>query len=118
MEVLSVLGTGTIGSNVVRAGLALGYRVIATGRSEKTLLKAKEIGAVALRDNASAVSQADLIVISVKPQHFTELIKSIPRTFWKGKTVVSVMAGVRLDTLSEAIRDANLFRQCLTLTRW
>ncbi|ABP95146.1 pyrroline-5-carboxylate reductase [Metallosphaera sedula] len=110
METLSVLGAGTIGSLLVKAGLSQGYRVVATGRSERTLLRVKGLGAEAITDNASAVMRSDLVMISVKPQHFPELAKSIPRELWRGKTVISVMAGVRLDTLRKVMGGAQVFR--------
>ncbi|MCG3109305.1 Pyrroline-5-carboxylate reductase [Metallosphaera sp. J1] len=110
MKTLCVLGAGTIGSFLVKAGLSQGYRVIATGRSERTLLRVKSLGVEATNDNAYAVRDSEIVLISVKPQHFPELATSIPRGLWKGKLVISVMAGVRLDTLRKVMVDAQVFR--------
>ncbi|MEL9970782.1 MAG: pyrroline-5-carboxylate reductase [Metallosphaera sp.] len=107
---MAVLGAGTIGSLIIRSSVSMGFQVIGTGRSERTLERVRSVGAEPTSDNLKAVKCAELVVISVKPQHFSDLIRQIPSELWKGKTVVSVMAGVRIETLAKVIKDANLFR--------
>ncbi|MEM0453028.1 MAG: pyrroline-5-carboxylate reductase, partial [Sulfolobales archaeon] len=62
------------------------------------------------RSNKEAVIRADLVILSVKPHHFPVVIKGVGRDVWDGKTVISVMAGVKLNTLSSVLVGAKIFR--------
>lgn len=52
-------------------------RIIAIGRSEATLLNARSLGAKATRDNSYAASEAEFIILSVKPHHFPIVAKQV-----------------------------------------
>ncbi|MFP3259685.1 MAG: pyrroline-5-carboxylate reductase [Sulfolobus sp.] len=106
---IAVLGAGKIGSAIIR-GIKDKYEVIATGRSEETLKRIKELGVEGTRDNRLAVEKSDIIIISVKPQHFKSLYSSLGNNIWNGKKVVSVMAGVKISTLSSILQGAKVFR--------
>ncbi len=109
---IAVLGAGKIGSALVKAlvSQARGVRVVATGRSAETLRRVESLGAHATRDNRRAVESADLVVISVKPHHFPQLLRETGFDVWEGKVVVSVMAGVRLATLQSVLEGAEVYR--------
>lgn len=109
---VGVLGAGRIGSAMIRA-LKLctpDLEVYASGRSEETLTRASRFGAKVSRDNSYVVRNSDLIIVSVKPYHFLDLYNQVPPDLWSGKLVVSVMAGVRLETLSRVLHGARVFR--------
>lgn len=106
---VAILGAGKIGTAIARS-IKDNFEVIATARNETTLKKVQELGINSTRNNSYAVSQADVIIISVKPQHFKQLLSEIDTNLWEGKIVVSVMAGVRLATLSKLLRGAKVFR--------
>ena len=112
VETLAVIGAGKIGSAIIRAVKKCysGLDIIATGRREKTLVQARELGATATRDNNEAVSRAQLIVLSVKPYHFPVVLRQVERNAWRDKIVLSVMAGVKLSTLREALTGAIVYR--------
>ncbi len=112
IETLAVIGAGKIGSAIIRAVRKChsDLTVIATGRREKTLIQAKELGAIATRDNNEAVRKAQLIVLSVKPYHFPVVLRQVERSAWRNKIVLSVMAGVKLSTLREALTGAIVYR--------
>jgi pyrroline-5-carboxylate reductase (EC 1.5.1.2) len=106
---VAILGSGKIGTAIARS-IKDDFEVIATARNETTLKKVQELGINSTRNNSYAVSQADVIIISVKPQHFKPLLSEIDTNLWEGKIVVSVMAGVRLAMLSRLLRGAKVFR--------
>ncbi|MBP1358104.1 MAG: pyrroline-5-carboxylate reductase [Sulfolobus sp.] len=112
VKVVSVIGAGKIGSAIIRAirGNCKDVEVIATGRRDETLRNAELLGARATRDNDEAVKEGNLIVLSVKPQHFPIIVKQVGKDRWKGKLVVSVMAGVKLKTLETVIEGAEVYR--------
>jgi len=109
---VGVLGAGRIGSAMIRAlkSCRSDLEVYASGRSEETLAKALRLGAEVSRDNAYVVRKSDLVIVSVKPHNFLDLYNQVPVDFWSGKLVVSVMAGVKLETLSRVLRGAKVFR--------
>lgn len=106
------MGAGRIGSAMIKVlkSCMPDLEIYASGRSDETLARASALGARVSRDNAYVVSNADLIIVSVKPYHFLDLYNQVPADFWSGKLVVSVMAGVRLETLSRALHGAKVFR--------
>ncbi|MEO3993455.1 MAG: pyrroline-5-carboxylate reductase [Desulfurococcaceae archaeon TW002] len=109
---VGVLGAGRIGSAIIKALKTCmpEVKIYASGRRDETLQKASELGALVSRDNAYVVSNSELVVISVKPYHFPELYNQVLRELWSGKVVVSIMAGVKLSTLSKVLESAEIFR--------
>jgi len=87
-----------------------GIHVYASGRRDETLVKASSLGAEAHRDNDYVVRNSDVVFLSVKPYHFPVLYSQVNRGSWEGKVVVSVMAGVKLETLEKALVGAEVFR--------
>ncbi len=112
ISVLAVIGAGKIGSAIIRSvkKCRRDLTIIATGRREKTLRQAKELGAIPTRDNNRAVREAEVVVLSVKPHHFPVVLKQVDENNWQGKIVLSVMAGVKLSTLKEALKGAIVYR--------
>ncbi len=109
---LAVIGAGKIGSAIIKAVRKCysDLTIIATGRREKTLVQARELGAIATRDNNEAVRKSDFIVLSVKPYHFPVVLRQVEKSAWRDKIVLSVMAGVKLSTLGEALNGAVVYR--------
>ncbi len=110
--VVGVIGAGRIGSSIVRAfvsSCSRRVRVVASARRVETLRAVEEVGAEATRDNGYVARVADVLFVCVKPFQFPSVAGEIAR-FVHGKPVVSVMAGVRLATLEEALPGAVLYR--------
>ncbi|MFN3268771.1 MAG: pyrroline-5-carboxylate reductase [Zestosphaera sp.] len=109
---IGVLGAGRIGSAIIKALKTCmpEVKIYASGRRDETIQKASELGALVSKDNAYVVSNSELVIISVKPYHFPELYNQVPSELWSGKTVVSIMAGVKLSTLSKVLEGAEIFR--------
>jgi len=76
---IAIIGAGKVGSAMIKAlrQCFTNLRIIATGRSESTLLSAKSLSAEATRDNNYAVNEAEFIILSVKPQHFPVVAKQV-----------------------------------------
>ncbi|MCE4599011.1 MAG: pyrroline-5-carboxylate reductase [Desulfurococcales archaeon] len=106
---ISIIGAGRIGSTFISFLKGKVKKIIATGRRPSTLSNAERLGALPLSDNGKAASLADIIIISVKPHHFPDIALSIS-DYVRGKIVVSVVAGVRLSTLREALPGAEVYR--------
>jgi pyrroline-5-carboxylate reductase len=96
---LAVLGTGKLGSILLRAylkqGLFTAKRVTATVRhDEKAASLAKELGVSVTTNNRSAVKNAEVILLAVKPQVVSEVLKEIKPALSKDTLVISVAASV------------------------
>ena len=61
-------------------------------------------------DNGSAAANADVIVLAVKPQRFTQVAKSLKGKIPTGAVIVSIIAGVKLDNLANALGNPNIIR--------
>ncbi len=103
---VAIIGAGKIGSAIIKAlKSCVDVKIIATGRRDETLRYAMKLGANATKDNDKAVREAELVVLSVKPHHFPTVIRQVRKSSWKNKTVVSIMAGVKMGTLKDALGE-------------
>jgi pyrroline-5-carboxylate reductase len=105
---LAVLGVGKLGGILLRAylkqGLFLAKRVTATVKhGEKVGALAKELGVAVTNDNRKAVKGADIVLLSVKPQAVTELLKEIAPEIGAKTLVVSVAASVPTSYLEQQL---------------
>ena len=109
---LAVLGVGKLGGILLRAylkqGLFLPKCVTATVKhGEKAAALAKELGVAVTTDNRKAVKGADIILLSVKPQAVTELLKEIGPEIGARTLVVSVAASVPTSYLEQQLAEAS-----------
>ncbi|MEM4020399.1 MAG: pyrroline-5-carboxylate reductase [Desulfurococcaceae archaeon] len=109
---IAIIGAGKIGSAMIQAfrDCFRYIEIIATGRRESTLKNAELLGTIATRDNNEAVSSSDLVILSVKPHHLPDVIRQVNKDNWRDKIVISIIAGVRLDTLRLILEGAELYR--------
>lgn len=96
---LAVLGAGKLGSILLRAylkqGLFSSNRVIATVKhADRAAALAKELGIVVTTDNREAVKDADIVLLTVKPQTVAEVLQEIAPEIGADTLVVSVAASV------------------------
>jgi len=94
---LAVLGTGKIGSLLLRAFLAqkliTADRLRATvRRPERAQALTQDLGAAASTDNRAATRDADIVLLCVKPQTVTEVLEAIRPELGPAKLVISVAA--------------------------
>ncbi len=110
---VGVIGAGKIGSAIISGLLNCLHGevvVVGSGRRSSTLRSIEALGGQATRDNSELVRSSDMVFISVKPYHLPRVIDEVQPDLWRGKIVVSVMAGVRLSTLNELLPGATIFR--------
>lgn len=102
MKLAAFLGTGNMGGALVRAACrSVGPdEVIIANRSfEKARNLAAETGCTAVEDVRSAVREAQYIFLGVKPNMVEDLLSEIRGELAKGQVLVSMAAGVTLETL-------------------
>ena len=104
---------GAIMRGLIKAGICRPEEFICTARTETTLDKVRGYapGIRTTRDNASAVAEADIIILAVKPWLVEEVMEEIRPSIRKEKQmIVSVAAGITLKQLAEKAIALPLFR--------
>jgi len=98
---------GAIIEGVIAAGTyAPGQITAADVRPEATRALADAHGIHGTSDNASAVSTADVVVLSVKPQTFAQLLPAIAGSLRADALVISIAAGVPLSVIEAGLGAA------------
>ncbi len=95
---LAIIGTGRIGEALLRGLLRSqtvpADRVVCTSRRQERCDElASGLGVRTTTDNAKAVAEADVVVLAVKPQKLTAVLREIASSCHSGQTVISVVAG-------------------------
>lgn len=98
---LAVLGTGMIGSGIVRAALAAGYQVIIHNRTAAKLEPLLALGAIAAGSAADALHEADAAVVVVSDESALRevLLGASTRAALSGKNLLNLTT-----TSSDGIR--------------
>ena len=71
---------------------------------------AKQYGVSVISDNRQAIARADVVVLAVKPQNLAEVMSRLKGTFIPEQLVLSIIAGARLDTISQGLGHRAIIR--------
>ena len=113
---LCVLGCGTMGEAIVggvaRAGWLPKANLIVTARREAVAAALRErLGVAATTDNLAACREAEVVLLSLKPQRYAEVLDNdAMRAALAGKLLISIAAGVTLDKLAGWLPETALIR--------
>lgn len=110
---LAFIGGGTMAEAMVAgiidakidAGIIVGEPVAAR---RETL--ADRHGVEVTDSNTIAITDADIIVLAIKPQHLSSVAEEIRSALKPDQTVVSIMAGVKIHSIGLALNHARLIR--------
>jgi pyrroline-5-carboxylate reductase len=105
---LAVLGTGKLGSILLRAFLKQALfspkQVTATVRhEEKAATIAVELGVNASTNNRKAVKGVDIVLLAIKPQVVGDVLKEIKPALNKNTLVISVAASVPTSYIEQRV---------------
>ncbi len=122
MEKLRIcfLGTGSMGSAVLKGLLASGYEkklISATTATEESAANLRSLGISALSleqspdANQLLSSDAQIVVLGVKPYKIADVLMEIREELPKDAVVISMAAGIELSTMAEKLTEhKNLVR--------
>jgi pyrroline-5-carboxylate reductase len=104
---VAVLGAGKMGGILLQAFLKQNLfsadQIHATvGHAERALALSTQWGVDVSTNNLEAASQADLILLAVKPFQVPALIEEIRPALSKDKTLISIAASVKTQAIEEA----------------
>ena len=105
---IAIIGYGVMGKAIVSSLLAEGKvklenLIVVEPTPERLEVLKQEFGIVGFTDSAEVISQADIVILSVKPQGLNQLSKSVKGKIRPEALVISIMAGVSLATLYEKL---------------
>ena len=112
---IAFLGGGFMGEGIIQGLIARGVsspselRVCDLVEARRSELSGR-YGVAATSRHLEAIAGANLIVIAVKPQEFEALSRDLGGALTPDQIVVSIMAGVRIDTIRELIGHKRIVR--------
>ena len=96
-------------AGLLRKKLAKPENITATGpREERGMELQRKYDIKTTMDNASVVSQADVVVLSVKPQRLSEVMKGL-KGIRSDALVVSIIAGASIKKISTGLKHRDQF---------
>ena len=108
---LSVIGAGNMGGSIVKGIIKSGYlaasSICVADPREETRADFEKLGVSTTNDNKEAISQADMVIIAVKP-YLVEKVMNDIKSGLSGKILVSIAAGVNLKQLTDYAGQDNL----------
>lgn len=110
---LAVIGAGNMGcaiaNGILLAGMLPPESLVMVRRNVAKLEDFKEKGCSITNDAVEACKSCDAIMLGVKPQMFAEMMERIA-PFAEGKLVISIAAGITVETMEKALPGAKIVR--------
>jgi len=111
---------GFIGSGVMAEAMIKGLlresvtsasQIIASGpRRERGKQLAEKYGIAITTNNAEAVDQADIVVLSVKPQMLSDVLEELSGKIQKDALILSIVAGATIEKIEGSLRHKGVVR--------
>lgn len=107
-KIIGFIGSGNMGSamvgGILRANLVDGNNIIVADASEVSLAVMKNTHNVrTTTDNVSVASEADILILAVKPQIYPSVCEQIKKDLKQGCVVISIAAGQSLAFLESLL---------------
>ena len=112
---IAIIGCGSMGSTYARSFLQFNLvtrenlLLIAKGTEQKERLESLELGVVSDGIDSSIEHQG-IIILAVKPQDFSTIVDPLKAHLKSHHLVLSVMAGIRLETLQSSLGHEAIIR--------
>lgn len=104
---IAFIGAGNMVRSIVAGLVASGYpadKITATAPSEtRRVPLEKDYGINTTSNNIDAATQADVVVLSVKPQMMEEACKPLQQVDFSNKLVISIAAGINAARFDEML---------------
>ena len=111
---IAILGAGNLGTSLAK-GLLVSEQytladMILTDKRGHRISYLKEKGYTVTDDNAGAVKQSRIVVMSIKPQQFDSLAQEIRESITPRHIVLSTITGVTLNEIESVFGKVPVFR--------
>lgn len=97
---------------IVKSNLVSSEKIIASNPSDNSLNKVKEeYNILVTQDNVEVAKASDIIILAIKPDKYFEIIDEIKPYLRKDVVIVTIAAGITLESMSNAMgHDAKVVR--------
>ncbi|HOK40166.1 MAG TPA: pyrroline-5-carboxylate reductase [bacterium] len=95
-----------IGNQIIKRNNLIIYDII----KDKTEYFNNKYKIEIAKDNSDLIQKADIIFLAIKPQSLNDLEKEIKNNNFAEKCIVSIMAGIKTDKLSNIFKNAQIVR--------
>ncbi|MGD2058513.1 MAG: pyrroline-5-carboxylate reductase [Anaerolineales bacterium] len=114
-EQIAIIGPGVMGEAMAKSLLAIGdlqpEQIMVSGPREARLSALhEEYGFRTTTDNHSAVLDADIIILAVKPQTVQQVMDDVHGAIPEAALVISIVAGTTLETLTKGTGHTSVVR--------
>ncbi|MFY0252968.1 pyrroline-5-carboxylate reductase [Chitinophaga sp. 30R24] len=105
---IAIIGGGNLGSAIAQGLLKSGFSkagdITVTKRNISTLVGLQDAGVRVLTDNATAIREAEVIVVALKPYNVREVLQEFQASFDPAKHIlISVVTGVSISDLEQVL---------------
>ncbi len=111
---VAILGGGNLGTSLAKGLLASGQftvdQIILTEKRESRINLLRNLGFRVTENNQEAVTDAQVVVMSVKPQQFASLAEEIALALTPDQILVSTVTGVTHKDIETALGKRPVFR--------
>jgi pyrroline-5-carboxylate reductase len=111
---IAILGGGNLGTSLakglLKSGLYTGSEIIVTEKRESRTQYLRSLSFQVTDNNREAISDAPIIVMSVKPQQFASLAEEIAGSLKPDQILVSTITGVTHKEIESALGKQPIFR--------
>ncbi len=114
-KTLTIIGGGNLGSaiakGIIASDLIAANHITVTRRRVNLLKELQQQGVNITSKNTEAVSDADIVILAIKPYQIEQICQEIAGSLKPGSIVVSVASGIELAKLKQHFQgDRPLFR--------
>ncbi len=115
MSKIGFIGSGNMAEALIRGILASDLYVaadvlVSDVRPNRLDQLCAQYGITRAEDNIELTCQADILVLSVKPQNFSDVLAEIRQAVRKDALVISIAAGITTSGVSAALGDVEVVR--------
>lgn len=112
---IALIGAGTMGEAIIagllRIGLTTPDRIrSADTRADRVSELHSRYNVLPFTDNLQAIDNADVIILSVKPQKLERVLANLKNQIPKKALVLSIIAGASIKTLSKGLNHSSIVR--------
>ncbi len=115
MDTIGFIGGGNMAEALIKGILGAGLYepqnvMVSDVRQERLDHLAQSYQIIAEKENPSLASKVDILVLSVKPQNFPDVLEEIKSSVKAGSLVISIAAGKTLANISAVLGDLPMVR--------
>jgi pyrroline-5-carboxylate reductase len=115
MATIGFVGGGNMAEALIKGVIAGGVYspgdvFVSDVRAQRLAFLAEEYGVGVAEDNPKLAGQVDVLVLSVKPQNMADVLDQIKDSVKSGTLVISIAAGIRVDSISSVLGDVAIVR--------